>query len=135
MIDFASATFAGITAVAFGADAPLDADYAIDILGHFDGDRHQIDLSGLFEQALSSTAVNAANVADHIQAVDNGAGQIAILVDADGPIGATAPVKIAVITGTTGADHHTLGTSASDVISVVFDQAQPAAHISISHAG
>ena len=137
MIDFSTAAFADTTTFAFGADAPIDPTYAIDILSHFDVGSHQIDLSGIFDKSAGAGVVNAGNIDDYVQFVDQGGGKVNLLVDPDGAGGSSAGIKIAEISGTAGPDNHphALGSSASDVIAVVFDQAQSAANVAVAHAG
>ena len=129
LMEFSTATFANATTIAFGVDASIDANYAADLLSHFDSATRQIDLSGIIEMATGPGAANSANVADSLHAIDRGSGQV------DGQNGANAPGKIADVSGTEAADHYVMGTGAGDIISVVFDQMQPAAHIGIGPAG
>ena len=81
--------------------------------------------------------VQAGNIDDYVHIVDQGGGKVNLLVDPDGAGGSSAAIKIAEISGTAGPDHHphALGSSTSDVIAVVFDQAQPAANVAVAHAG
>ncbi len=121
VIDLSSPTYANITTVAFGADVALGSKYAVDILSYFDGAANRIDVSDIL--ASVGAHVSNGNVGNYVTAVQQSDGSVAVSVDADGK-GSNAPVQIATITGTAGADHHALGTSAGDVIAVVFDHAQ-----------
>jgi VCBS repeat-containing protein len=131
VVDFSTAAF---TTFAFGAETPIDPTYAIDILSHFDGGSHQIDLSGIFDKSAGAGAVNADNIDDYVQFDDQGGGKVNLPVDPDGAGGSSAAIKIAEISGTAGPDHHALGSSASDVIAVVVDPAQPPANVAVAHA-
>ena len=135
LIDFSTATFVNATTIAFGVDAPIDATYAADLLSHFDSATRQIDLAGIIETATGAGAANSTNVADCVHAVGAGSGQIDVMVESDGKNDSNAPVKIDAVSGTAGTDQDLLGTGAGDIISVVFDQMQPAAHIGIGPAG
>ena len=135
LMDFSTATFVNATTIAFGVDAPIDATYAADLLSHFDSATRQIDLAGIIETATGAGAANSTNVADCVHAVGAGSGQIDVMVESDGENGSNAPVKIDAVSGTAGTDQDLLGTGAGDIISVVFDQMQPAAHIGIGPAG
>ena len=135
LMDFSTATFANATTIAFGVDIPIDATYAADLLSHFDSATRQIDLAGIIETATGAGAANSTNVADCVHAVGAGSGQIDVMVESDGENGSNAPVKIDAVSGTAGTDQDLLGTGAGDIISVVFDQMQPAAHIGIGPAG
>jgi VCBS repeat-containing protein len=134
VVDFSAPAFANITTVAFRADAPLDTTYAVDILSSFDSATRQIDLSGIFGSQPGGGAVNGGNIGSFVHVIDQGGGKVDVLVDPDGASGSGSAVKVASITGTAGADHHALGASAGDVIAVIFDQVQPAAHVGITHA-
>ena len=112
VIDFSTAAFADTTTFAFGADAPIDPSYAIDILSHFDGGSHQIDLSGIFDKSAGAGVVNADNIDDYVQFDDQGGGKVNLLVDPDGAGGSSAAIKIAEISGTAGPDHHLMRSAA-----------------------
>jgi hypothetical protein len=59
----------------------------------------------------------------------DGTGKVSITVDLDGPQGAGQPFQVATVSGTAGHGDHAL--AAGDVIAVIFDQAEVAAHVTI----
>ena len=124
LMDFSTAAFAIATTITYGVDAPIDVNHAADLMCHFDSATQQIDLSGILEMATGADAANPQNDAEWLPAMDSGSGQI------DGQIGANLP-ETAGVSGTQATGQYMVGASSGDIISAVFDQMQPAAHVGL----